>query len=119
MAWKDACDILLREKYRIYHMIPFAHNYIHRFLLALDAERNVGKADGKLSSIEGLHIFLWTLPLLLFCFVWFVLLYSGWLFSLVIIILMVSFVKQSGLSGLVRRPSGTADGAQKFSFCQC
>lgn len=69
MVWKDAGDILLREKYRIYHMVPFAHNYIHRFLLALNAERDVGKADGKLSSVEGLHIFLWTLPLLLFCFV--------------------------------------------------
>lgn len=69
MVWKDAGDILLRGKYRIYHMVPFAHNYIHRFLLALNAERDVGKADGKLSSVEGLHIFLWTLPLLLFCFV--------------------------------------------------
>lgn len=68
MAWKDACDILLREKYRIYHMVPFACNYIHRFPLALNAGRDVSKADGKLSSVECLCICLWTLLLLLLFF---------------------------------------------------
>lgn len=68
LAWKDACDILLREKYRIYHMVPFACNYIHRFPLALNAGRDVSKADGKLSSVECLCICLWTLLLLLLFF---------------------------------------------------
>jgi hypothetical protein len=57
LAWKDAHDILLRKKYRIYHMVAFAHNYIHRFLLAPNAERDVSKADGKLGSTEALCIF--------------------------------------------------------------
>lgn len=77
MAWKDAHDILLKEKYRIYHIAPFAHNYIHRFLLALSAERETSaRRDGELSSIEALCIFLWTL-ITVFLFFSFSFFYSG------------------------------------------
>lgn len=48
LAWKDAHDTLLSEKYSIYNMVLTMCSYIRVFPF-LSTERDVRKADGRLS----------------------------------------------------------------------